>query len=186
MIETPFATNPFRSSAQRSFRFCIPDEWFRRSKPRSVSSASLEPSESTIKQYAELQGSEAEGSSDGEDTAKARKSDQIRRPENERRDSPDWRSSLSQSRLSNLFEGWGNSPGSNSTARGSVVFPPERINVSEPKLVEHRTGSGEPVNTDHGPAEDNEAEPDRDEFEQMLVSCIRALKRPSLMNQFVE
>lgn len=171
VIETPFASNPFHSSARRSIRFCIPDEWFRRSKSRHVTSTSHSQSESTNKLLADLDAADCEGSSDGEDTAKQQKV-QTLLPHNERRDSADWRSSLSQSRLSSLFDGWPNNPPSMSPNPTSAVFSHERVNVSEPKLVENHTGrSGASI----GYEENEMEEPSSAEFEQMLVRLSRGL-----------
>jgi len=168
VIETPFASNPFHSSAPRTFRFCIPDEWFRRSKPRHLTSTSLEPSESTIKRLADLEALDDEGSTNGEDTAKQPKLVQTPRPHHECRDSPDWRSSLSQSRLPNLFDGLLSDQPSASVKRPNTMLAPERVNVSEPKLMEHHSGSSA-AGSSFGDSERSEAEePNNAEFEQML------------------
>jgi diaphanous 1 len=167
IVESPFASNPFCSSARRSFRFCIPDEWFRRSKTRPATSTPLESSETTNKRLAE---SEEDRSTDDEGTAKQQKVAQAPRSHNDERDSPDWRSSLSQRRPSNLFDSLlGNSP-SVSLKRASTISTHERVNVSEPTLVEHHTGSSGAGNG-CGDSEESETEPDSTEFEKMLV-CI--------------
>jgi hypothetical protein len=107
-------------------------------------------------------------STDGEDTAKQQKLVQPPHPHN-KRDSPEWRSSLSQNRLSTLFDAWSNNTQSTSPKRVSTVFTSERVSVSEPKLVEHHTGSSG-AGSGHGNFENSETEePDSAEFEQMLV-----------------
>lgn len=164
-IETPLTPNPFRPSAQRNFRFCVPDEWYRRSKSRIVPTTSVGPSESTLKQAANLGKYDEAESSEGEDTAKIKIT---QRPHNERRDSPDWRSSLSQARLSSLFEGWGNTTPSQASKRDS--FSPERVSVSEPKLVQQFTGGSR---SDPGSEVSESAEPDSAEFEALLVRIFR-------------
>lgn len=84
----------------------MPDEWYRRSKTRTLSSGSLTPSEATIKRLADLQESEEEEESEeGEGTAKAQVS-VTQSPTSSPRKSGDWRGSFSQARLSSMFEGW--------------------------------------------------------------------------------
>ena len=54
-LENPVAANPIGPAASRSFRFCVPDEWYRRSKSRSVSSTSSDVSQDTIRRLADLE-----------------------------------------------------------------------------------------------------------------------------------
>ena len=74
----------------------------------------------------------------------------------------DWRSSLSQSRLSTMFDSW-----IHPTAVVDPPSTPERKVVSEPKLMEHKTGDSTDsiVSSNTNTAESLE-------FEQMLV-CFR-------------
>ena len=60
VLEAPFQPNPIGAAASRSFRFCVPDEWYRRSKSRSVSSTSSDVSQDTIRRLADLEESEEE------------------------------------------------------------------------------------------------------------------------------
>lgn len=159
-------SNPFQSSTSQGFRFCVPEEWFRRSKSR-VTALPLLPSQSTTKH---MIGSDEDASTEDEGTAKQQRLTEMPHPLNERRD-PDWLSSLSQSRLSNLFDGWLSTSASTSPTRANTMFASDRINVSEPKLVEHRTGDARSLNGDGDPTGDSEGEePDTATFEQMLVS----------------
>lgn len=175
IIETPLTPNPFRPLARRNFRFCVPDEWYRRSKSRIMPSISVVPSESTLKQAAIWDTSNEDESSEGEGTAKVKIT---QRPSNERRDSPDWRSSLSQVRLSSLFEGWGGTAASQLPKRAS--FSPERVSVSEPKLVQHFTGGNL---LDLGNEAPESAEPDNAEFEAVLVRMFFSCTSYLLLNR---
>ena len=147
-IQAPVSPNPLSPSATRSFRFCVPDEWYRRSKSRNVSTASLEPSEDTIKKFRALQAStdddygddEDEDDDDDEGTAKMAAGKQ-----HSPNSSNDWRGTVSQNRLSTLFEGWLRSPPSspnnnNKGNRNTVIHSPDKRMsiVSEPVLVENR------------------------------------------------
>ncbi|KAJ6583786.1 hypothetical protein B0H10DRAFT_2168123 [Mycena sp. CBHHK59/15] len=134
VVGFPFSDNALSSSAHRSFRFCVPDEWYRRSKSRNLSSASTEPSESTIRRLASLQETEEE---DEEDEGTAKLNDTV----SPRASAAEGASSATQNRLSTMFDGW--LRGSPVTpSRSSVVFSPDNRKsvVSEPKLVPHFTG----------------------------------------------
>lgn len=90
-----------------SYRFCVPDEWYRRSRTRTLSSGSLTPSEATIKRLADLEESEEEDEeeiAEGGGTAKADLATQS--TASSPRKSGDWRGTFSQTRLSTMFEGW--------------------------------------------------------------------------------
>lgn len=161
VIERPTKSNPFGSSAIRSFRICIPDEWFRRSKSRSTSSASSSyaPSEDTVRRLESLQESDEESEEEG-GTAKMKESSPS--PSKSSFVAPnDWRSSISQSRLSSMFESW-----MHPTTSADPPSTPEKKVVSEPKLVESRSGD----QIDHStPSNGNDAD---SEFEQMLVRSL--------------
>lgn len=167
-VEFSYIPNPFPPSATRAFRICIPDEWFRRTKTRTASMTSLEPSQSTIRRLASLQESEEEGEDEdereeeGEGTAKVTN---IASPEN-KSSSSDW---TSTNRLSTLFTGW-LSPSTEGPNRSTVVaFPDKRKSVvSEPRLFEQHTGG----NHKESSASSTEDESDFDEngFNDMLVS----------------
>lgn len=145
----------------RSFRICVPDEWYRRSKSRNVSSASLEPSQSTIRRLAALQESDEDEDDEDDGTAKL-SGDNTASPNN-----PDWRGSISPNRLSTLFDGWLRSPASEST---HASFTPDNRKsvVSEPRLVEHRTGNALKLASNDF-STDDESDLDESAFEDMLV-----------------
>ncbi|KAJ3492688.1 hypothetical protein NLJ89_g11182 [Agrocybe chaxingu] len=131
VVEFPFSPNPFKSTARRHYRFCVPDEWYRRSKSRSVPSAPG-PSECTIRRLAALQESEDEDEDEG--TAKIGE----KRPSQSDTDKTiEQRGLVTQGRLSTMFEGWLRSTPPTSPNRNSAILSPEnRKSVSEPKLVE--------------------------------------------------
>lgn len=161
VIERPTKSNPFGSSAIRSFRICIPDEWFRRSKSRSTSSASSSyaPSEDTVRRLESLQESDEESEEEG-GTAKMKESSPS--PSKSSFVAPnDWRSSISQSRLSSMFDSW-----MHPTTSADPPSTPEKKVVSEPKLLESRSSD----QVDHStPSHGNDAD---SEFEQMLVRSL--------------
>jgi diaphanous 1 len=125
----------------------------------------------------QLAASEEDRSADDEGTAKQQKVVQASRPCNDERDSPDWRSSLSQRRLSNLFDSLLGNPSSVSPKRASAISTPERVNVSEPILVDHHTGSSGAGNGCWD-SEESETGPDSIEFEKMLVRISGAILQP--------
>lgn len=129
----------------------------------------MEPSESTIKQLTSLQESDEDGEDD-EGTAKIGHTPSSPNPLSEPASS-DRRGSISQNRLSSIFEGWlrPTSPTS-PTRNSSVVSSDNRKTVSEPKLVEHHTGD---TSTKRGILDSTDEEDSEDfdaaEFEEMLV-----------------
>jgi diaphanous 1 len=166
LFNAPQIPSPFSAKARHSFRFSVPDEWYRRSRPRSTSSLSLEPSESTTNaiQDTEMSSEEEDG---GDGTAKQGNA----RPESDvspqsRTKSTDWRQSLSQARLSSVFENWlrPSTPTSPTRAHRSSIS--ERMSVSEPKPME-RTNSDVDVLTMH--SDTGDVDLDMDGFEEMLV-----------------
>lgn len=147
----------------------MPDEWYRRSRTRSNSQASYEPSEDTVRRLADLQESEEED--EGEGTAKLK--DSAKTPVAATSASPrftapsDWRNSIAQNRLSSLFDGWIHS---GSPTNSIVEAPQEKKTVSEPKLISHNTGDSVAklsVAETNGEDEDG---PSAQDFEEMLVS----------------
>lgn len=140
-----------------SYHFCVPDEWYRRSRTRTLSSSSLTPSEATIKRLADLQESEEEDEEpvEGEGTAKA-KTAINQSPTSSPAKSGDWRGTFSQTRLSNMFEGW--LPSGPTPAAGVESSPQNRrssVSVSEP--IPMQAESAESDSDDLG------------EFEAMMV-----------------
>lgn len=102
-----------------------------------MSTTSFETSESTLKRLGSLEESDEEDEDDG--TAKAD------RPNTPPAGTADWRGSLSQNRLTSLFDGWLR-PASptlpNKLHHNAISLPPgKRKSVSEPKLVDQHTGS---------------------------------------------
>ena len=164
ILETPLAPNPIGASASRSFRFCVPDEWYRRSKSRTVSSTS-NVSQDTIRRLADLEEEEGddEDELDQEGTAKLKslEASTTSEPGSGGFKAPmDWRGSISQNRFSSILDSWIR-PQSPVNERPSTPTPKV---VSEPKLVEHKTGDSvsSTTNPEH-------ASVDADAFEQMLV-----------------
>jgi hypothetical protein len=138
-VRFPHSPNPFSSSARRMFRICVPDEWYRRSKSRKLSTIPFETSESTLKRLGSLEDSEEEDEDEG--TAKLG-TDSPAHPIAHPTATADWRGSLSQARLSSLFDGWLRPASPNSPDRNSTIHPSDnRKSVSEPRLVGHHTGS---------------------------------------------
>ena len=122
-----------------------------------------------MRRLADLQGSDDEDEGDG--TAKLKESTQaLTTPSTSTRFTApsDWRNSIAQNRLSNLFDSWIHPSSSNSTAD----LPAEKKTVSEPRLIKHQTGGsivGESI--DSGENIDEDGRVDAQEFEDMLVSC---------------
>jgi hypothetical protein len=168
IIEYPFAPNPFTTSARRQFRFCVPDEWYRRTKSRNLrSSSSIQPSESTIRRLASLE----ESNEEDEGTARVRETSNV---ENALATKPASPRSVSQNRLSSIFDNWLRPAGNNSSA----IFTPDGKSVSEPKLVQDQIMIGVP---NHNEQEQAETEAfDSAGFEQMVV----CLFRPSLVQSY--
>lgn len=146
-----------------SYRFCVPDEWYRRSRTRTLSSGSLTPSEATIRRLADLEESEEEDeedSAEGEGTAKGQaavtQSSPTISPGNSPGSSGDWRGSFSQARLSTMFEGWlPSGPAPVAPVESPAQSKRISVSVSEPIPV---------------PAEPSEPDSDDvNEFEEMMV-----------------
>ncbi|KAG6910997.1 hypothetical protein DXG01_006051 [Tephrocybe rancida] len=142
IIAFPFSPNPLTRAARRTFRVCVPDEWYRRSKSRNVSNASLEPSDSTIRRLAALQESEEEDEDEG--TAKMNASqDSVTHIA-----TPERKGSISQNRLSNLFDGWLRPASPTSPTRNSTFsLADNRKSVSEPRLLEDNPGIGNSISS---------------------------------------
>ena len=139
-----------------SYRFCVPDEWYRRSRTRTLSSGSLTPSEATIRRLADLQESEEEDeeeSAEDEGTTKARPA-ATQSPGSSPEKSGDWRGTFSQTRLSSMFEGW-------------LPSGPTPAAPVESSVRNRRTSVSEPIPVQ---AESAESDPDDlSEFEEMMV-----------------
>jgi hypothetical protein len=127
---------------------------------------SLEPSESTIKAIQDMETSEEE---DGDGTAKQKQANTSAVSDvspSSKTKSTDWRQSLSQARLSSVFESWLRPSTPTSPTRTAKSSTPERMNVSEPKLLD-RTSEDVGSHTDQ--ADVVEGDLDMADFEQMLV-----------------
>ena len=118
-----------------SYRFCVPDEWYRRSRTRTLSSGSLTPSDATIRRLVDLQESEEEDEeepAEGEGTAKVQAA--VNQPPTiSPSKTGDWRGTFSQARLSTMFEGWlPSSPMPAAPAESPVKNKRTSVSVSEP------------------------------------------------------
>lgn len=162
-IRFPYSANPFSSLAKRVFRICVPDEWYRRSKSRNLSTTSFETSEATLRRLGSLEESdesdEDEGTAKGAGLTDAHATDMSER-----------KGSFSQSRLSSLFDGWLRPTSSTSPDlphRESITHRSDnRKSVSEPRLVEHHTGSNI---TSSNASDDATEDVSLSDFEDMLV-----------------
>ena len=166
VLENPLLPNPIGPSANRSFRFCVPDEWYRRSKSRNVSTTSSDVSQDTIRRLADLEEYDEDDDVEGEGTAKQKDLEHSDVARSGGFKAPmDWRGSISQNRFSSILDNWmrPQSPTGEATSP-----PPEKKVVSEPKLVEHKTG--DTVSSDA--SNEQSAAVDMTEFEQMLVSLM--------------
>jgi diaphanous 1 len=134
-----YATNPFTQKAKRTFRFCIPDEWFRRPDDRRGRDGNREIDNASALEDA--------NDSEGEGTAKA-----IQQPPKGTIE----KDSVPQSTLSSMLTGFLRPMPPDAGALAS-----KRKTVSEPVLLEHRTGSSIQSSKD--------VDIDSDAFEAMLV-----------------
>jgi diaphanous 1 len=152
-----------------SYRFCVPDEWYRRSRTRTLSSGSLTPSEATIQRLADLEESEEEDDeelAEGEGTAKAQPA-VIQSPQNSPRKSGDWRGTFSQTRLSTMFEGWlPSSPMPAAPLESSLQNKRTSISVSDPI----------PLQTEFTESDSD----DLGEFEEMMVKWLHLFSHSPL------
>ena len=115
ILAFPYTVNPFTRKAKRTFRFCIPEEWFRRPDDLKGRSKNREANNLDDK-----------NDSEGEGTAKA-----IQHPATIEKDS------MPQNTLSSILTGFLR-PMSPDNSVGSST---KRKTVSEPVLMEQHTGS---------------------------------------------
>lgn len=135
VLETPLKASP-STGAQRHIRICVPDEWYRRAKSRSLS---LTPLESDGPQ----QDTSTLSEDDNEGTEKQRpKASSVQRV------SQDTQQARQSSRFS-LFEGWGTitSPPA-STRPLSQVLTGDRSSISVPVAVLEIQKTGLGIDTD--------------------------------------
>ena len=146
----PYAANPFTLKAKRTFRFCIPDEWFRHPDGHRRRGRNTETNDaSTLEDKAD---------SEGEGTAKA-----IQHPAEAPTKGAIEKDSVPQNTLSSIFTGFLRPM----TPDGTGVSSSKRKTVSEPVLLEQRTGSSIQSSKD--------LDVDSDAFEAMLVRIIAFL-----------
>lgn len=167
ILGSPFSPNPFGSLGHRIFRFCIPDEWYRRTNSRIAPTAGSELSEATLRRLAALQESDEEDEDEGTTKLDGKAESHLRHPTATQ--TMEQRGLVTQGRLSSMFEGWLR-PTSPTTARHSTVFISDnKKSVSEPRLVESLTenmheGNQTTASADEGDLDDFDAA-----FELMLV-----------------
>lgn len=163
-------------SAKRQFRFCVPDEWYRRSKSKGLSPAAG-PSESTIRRLAALQEEEDGDEDNDEGTAKIGKPNVSPSQQNVAKPM-EQRGLVTQGRLSSIFDGWLKPTSPTSSSRASAVISSQnRKSVSEPMLVNQtmNIARSSPSGAD---ANDGENEDGFESaFEEMLVSSRFAKKK---------
>lgn len=166
------SSKPFSSFAVRSYQFCVPDEWYRRSQSRSQSLTSLEPYDSTVKPAAE------ENEDEQEHTAKQHgvphSPPTPLSPSGKKTFTPDGKGTLSANRLSSLFDFFSPSPTStvssqNATAASSSGT--ERFSVSEPVLVDTKAAKrSSTTETREIGDKDSDDSLDEADFDEMMVS----------------
>lgn len=182
-LQTP--NPPSSPSAIRSFRFCVPDEWYRRSRSRNLSSASSSSglTEDTVKQLEALQESpDEEEEEEEEGTAKSPHAsrNQGNPPSSQSQNQQTWKGSVTQARLSTLFDGWLGSTSAPTPStpptisrRQGIGSSPNRMSVSGPRLVAQHTGGTPRMDSAAAPegAGDEEGDDVFDEsaFDEMVV-----------------
>lgn len=132
------------------YRFCVPDEWYRRPSRIAPSKPSFKPTEETLKRLSELDDEDSEG----ENTAKQKRNSIIasgpQSPTSDKSNSPSSSGTFSSARLSTMFGSWLGSTSSQELANE------ERRLVSEPIAMD---------NSGRGPGDSV----DEDDFEKMIV-----------------
>ena len=163
----PCTANPFTRKAKRSFRFSVPDEWYR----RPGISKGTDESKETNDAHDPSQSNEND--SEGEGTAKA-----VTQSKTEASSSSGTgnRGSLSQNRLSSMFTGLlqPTSPTTSFTPDNAVATSSKRMTVSEPVLLEQHTGGSI---KSVGESSLTHVDIDPNAFEAMLVCTDLVLSR---------
>lgn len=164
-------------AAKQQFRFCVPDEWYRRSKSKGVSPAAG-PSASTIRRLAALQEDGDEDNDEG--TAKIGNLSASPSQQNVAK-TVEQRGLVTQGRLSSIFDGWLKPTSPTSSSRTSaVISSSNRKSVSEPMLV-NQTMTFTRSSLSGSDANDSENEDEFESaFEEMLVSSQFAKKKSAL------
>jgi diaphanous 1 len=141
ILAFPYTVNPFTRKAKRTFRFCIPEEWFRR--PDHPKGKSRNREANTL---------DDKNDSEGEGTAKA-----IQYPAGVPVQGTIEKDLMPQNTLSSIFTGFLRPM----SPDGSIESSTKRKTVSEPVLVKQHTGSSM-QSTEDGSIDSNA-------FEAMLV-----------------
>ena len=131
---------------------------------------SLEPSESTIKAVQDMEASEEEDAGGTAKQSPPSAASKVSSPAKTSSTPTEWRQSLSQARFSSVFDSWLRPSTPTSPPRVTKDFTPERMSVSEPKLMERTNGDAHSQTSQDDSEEDGL---DTSEFEQLLV-CAKA------------
>ncbi|KAL5527808.1 hypothetical protein ACEPAG_6609 [Sanghuangporus baumii] len=153
----------------KQYRFCVPDEWYRRPNSRVPS---MSPSEATLRRLSDMEAEEAEGEGTAKQkpTAPSSPTSPTVKP---RSGSPDSAGTFSSKRFSSIFDGWlspTSAPSSQEEAEEN-----RRPTVSEPLAVEKRLPS----------VSDSESELscDEEDFERMIDDLgLKGEKREAMRN----
>ena len=163
VLAFPHHANPFTRKAKRKFRFCVPEEWYRRPGDRNAPSRA-DKGLTVTDGHSSLSNNDSEG----EGTAKAIKSAQPVAPSSVK-EATEKRISATQNRLSSMITGFllPSPPTTSFTPDNAVVSTNKLKTVSEPVLLEqqHTGNSVRTVDEDGSSIEDI----DVDAFEAMLV-----------------
>lgn len=162
IVEQPVRPCPFppETAARRNIRICVPDEWYRRSKSRSLSLTPIESGGTLVETSSQ---SVTEDDDEGDGTAKQKP----------KASNSSVKQHANQSRRFSLFEGWGtvSSPPSSSAALASALTGDRSsISVSAPiaSLQPQRTGLGIAFEEENELSEEDIAA----EFERMMVCAL--------------
>ena len=127
---------------------------------------SLEPSESTIRAVQDMEASEEEDEGGTAKQSTAQAASNVPSPAKPSSSSTEWRQSLSQARLSSVFDSWLRPSISTSPPKVTKDSTPKRMSVSEPKLVGRTNGDDHSQRIQDDSGDDGL---DTNEFEQMMV-----------------
>jgi hypothetical protein len=167
LVEEALRPSPFpaKLAAKREIRICVPDEWYRRSKSRSLSLTPIDGGDTFQEGRLSSDSNNNDEDQEGGTAKQKSKAETVASASSEKQ-------RASQAQRFSLFDGWGNSPSSNSRPLSSAL-PGDRssVSVSAPvaMLDPQRTGLGIDL------AEEINLPPDavNAEFERMMVSSTR-------------
>ena len=149
MVEVLQKNSPTSSGKAPVYYFCIPEHWLLQPK--------LHPT--SIQQHSGIE-------SEDENTAKQRKSAEI---PSSRPVSPEWRSSIAQSRLATFFPSWAQPAPATTSA---VIASANRQSISEPLLmVEQNTGESFSFSGVTSDSNEGWNDVESEELERCLVCC---------------